>query len=423
MQTRIIIYIVFSALISLSACTTYQSTTKSSNLNVSFIYNPGSTPVHPEYVVFNETDTSSKIFFNLKSNELMFSNDGAGSKAHIKVRYFLYNTSKNMLLCDSNTFIYHIGFPQNTMTIIKSFNISVRDTFNYFLDISVYDMNQERGNQVFLNIDRKQQINPNDAVFLDKNGFPYFKTSFTDTDTFFIALRKGLPAKWRVSWFSNKFGLRPSPYSLGNYSRLLVPKPDSTRVVYLTDTTPFVMNRSGIMHFFQDTLKNGFTVKSFDASFPDVTTPVSLLQPLRMMTSQKEFNEMNILANKKEAVDKFWLAAGGNSNRARELIRVFYTRVKLANQYFTSYTEGWKTDRGLIYIIFGLPVTIYKADNIERWIYGTSQSNKTLVFNFIRQSTPFTLNDYVLSRDEMYKISWTQAVDTWRNGKVYSVAY
>ena len=95
----------------------------------------------------------------------------------------------------------------------------------------------------------------------------------------------------------------------------------------------------------------------------------------------------------------------------------------LANTYFTSYTEGWKTDRGLIYIIFGLPVTIYKAENIERWIYGTSQSNKTLVFNFMRQENPFTANDYVLSREEMYKISWTQAVDTWRNGRVYSVAY
>ena len=418
-----IIYIVFSILILFSACATYQSTTKNSNLNVSFIYNPGSTTLHPEYIVFNETDTSSKIFFKIKSNELMYSNDGSGSKANVKIRYFLYNTSKNMLLCDSNTFIYHLNIPQNNTTIIKSFEISVRDTFNYFLDISIYDLNQERGNQCFLNIDRKQKINPNDAVFLDKNGLPYFNVSYTNKDTFFIALRKGLPEKWRVSWFPNKFGLRPVPYSLGNFSRLLIPKPDSTRILYINDTTPFVMNRSGMMHFYQDTLKNGFTVKSFDPSFPDVTTPVYLLQPLRMLTSSKEFSEMNLLANKKEAVDKFWLDAGGNSNRSRELIRVFYTRVKLANQYFTSYSEGWKTDRGLIYIVFGLPVTIYKSDNIERWIYGTSQSNKTLVFNFVRQSTPFTMNDYVLSRDEMYKISWTQAVDTWRNGKVYSVAY
>lgn len=422
MQT-LIIYIVLFVTLSLSACTTYKSTTKNSNLNVSFIYNPGSTPIHPEYLVFNETDTSSKIYFKLKSNELMYSNDGAGSKAHIKVRYHLYNTSKNMLLCDSNTFFYHIGFPQDNKSIIKSFDISLRDSFNYFLDISVYDLHQDRGNQAFLNIERKQNTGPNDAIFLDKNGLPYFKSSFADTDTFIIVLKKGLPLKWNVSWFSNKFGLRPTPYSLGNYSRLAIPKPDSTKVIYLTDTSEFVMNRSGMMHFFQDTLKNGFTVKSFSASFPEVTTPVDLLQPLRMLTSQKEFNDMYLLANKKEAVDKFWLDAGESTGKARELIRVFYTRVKLANQYFTSYTEGWKTDRGLIYIVFGLPVTIYKADNIERWIYGTSQSNKTLVFNFIRQSTPFTLNDYVLSRDEMYKISWTQAVDTWRNGKVYSVAY
>lgn len=416
-------FIIFIILILITACTTYQSTTKNSNMNVSFLYNPGSTPLHPQFLAFNESENSSKIYFNIKSNELLFSNDGSGTKANIKIRYHLYNTSKNMSLCDSNTFVYHINKPQDRNYIIKSFNVAAKDSFNYFLDITFYDLNQDRGNQTFINLERKQEINPNDAIFLDKFNEPIFKQSFCDTDTFKIELRQGLPKKWYASWIPNKFGLRPTPYSLGNYNKIAIPKPDSIRTIYVTDTSFFVMNRKGIMQIYQDTLKNGFSVFSFDSSFPNVTTPISLLNPLRMLTSNKEYNDLNLLANKKEAVDKFWLDAAGNTSRARELIRVFYTRVKLANQYFTSYTEGWKTDRGLIYIVFGLPVTIYKAENIERWIYGTSQSNKTLVFNFVRQPNPLTTNDFILNRDEMYKISWTQAVDTWRNGKVYSVAY
>lgn len=422
MPLRIVFFILICILIT-SACATYQSTTKNSNLNVSFIYNPGSTPIHPEYIAYNETDTSTKIFLRLKTKEFIFIPDGESSVSNIRIKFLLYNTTKNMALCDSGTIIYHARYPTDKKEIIKSFDVSTRDTFDYFLDLTVYDLNQDRGNQTFINIGRSQLINSNDALFLDKNDQPVFLPWITDTDSFHVQFRKGLPKKWTVSWFSNKFVLRPTPYSLGNYNRFLIPKPDSTRIIQIEDSSYFTLKRTGIMHFYQDTLKNGFTIKRFEPEFPEVTTPQTLLQPLRMLTSQKEFNDMNLMANKKEAADKFWLDAGGNINRARELIRVFYTRVMLSNMYFTSYTEGWKTDRGLIYIVFGLPVTIYKAENIERWIYGTSQSNKTLVFNFIRQSNPFSQNDFVLSRDEIYKISWTQAVDTWRNGKVYSVAY
>ena len=422
MQRKFVFIALFS-LVLLSACTTYQSTTKNSNLNVSFLYNPGSTTLHPDFVVYNETDSSAKVFVSINPKELMFVNNDMGTKAKIRVRYLLYNTTKNLFLCDSSTLVFHINYPEENKNIIKSFNINAKDSGNYFLDVSVYDLNQDRGNQAFIPIERLQGINFNDALILNKQNEPYFKPFLSDTDTFRVEIRKGLPNRWNVSWFTNKYGLRPTPYSLGNYNRIAIPKPDSTKSVYFTDTTFFVMNRTGIMHFYRDTLKFGFNVKSFDKGFPDVTTPMNLLNPLRMLTSNKEFNDMNLMANKKESVDKFWLDAAGNTSRARELIRVFYTRVKLANKYFTSYTEGWKTDRGLIYIVFGLPVTIYKAENIERWIYGTSQSNKTLVFNFVRNPNPFCNNDFVLSRDEMYKISWTQAVDTWRNGKVYSVAY
>lgn len=421
-MVKLFLFYIISILVIATSCTTYQNNSGSRNMNVSFIYNPSSSVLNSQFIAFNETDTTSRIYFKIKNKGIMYVPNGETSQAIIKLHYLLYNSSKTMLLVDSGTFYYH--FKQtNSDDLIKSFEVKTKDTVPYFLDLTVYDANQNAGNQSFLSIDRSQRINKDDALIVDKNNIPYFEPLHSDTDTFKIVLRKKLPLKWTVSWFQNKFMLRPAPYSLGNYNRFIPPKPDSTRVVWLTDTSTFTLKNDGIIHFYQDTLKLGFSVLEFYQSFPEITTPVSLLQPLRMLTTQKEFNDMNLLANKKESVDKFWLNAGGNVNRARELIRVFYTRVMLANKYFTSYTEGWKTDRGLIYIVFGLPVTIYKADGIERWIYGTSQSNKTLVFNFIRQQNPFTNNDFTLVREEMYKISWTQAVDTWRNGRVYSVAY
>ncbi len=420
MNRFVLIIVIFIAVI--TSCTTYKTNSGSRNMNVSFIYNPSSSLLHSQFIVHNETDTTSRIYFTIKNKELMYVPNGETSQAIIKLHYFLYNSSKSMLLVDSGTFYYHFK-QMNTIDIIKSFEVKTKDTVSYFLDVTVFDANQNAGNQYFLSVDRTKRINKEDALIVDKNNNPYFEPLHSDTDTFKIVLRKKLPLKWNVSWYQNKFMLRPAPYSLGNFNRFMPPKPDSTRVVWLTDTSSFTLKNDGFIHFYQDTFELGFSVFEFYQSFPEITTPLNLLQPLRMLTTQKEFNDMNMLANKKESADKFWLNAGGNVNRARELIRVFYTRVMLANKYFTSYTEGWKTDRGLIYIVFGLPVTIYKADGIERWIYGTSQSNKTLVFNFMRQQNPFTINDFTLVREEMYKISWTQAVDTWRNGRVYSVAY
>ena len=39
--------------------------------------------------------------------------------------------------------------------------------------------------------------------------------------------------------------------------------------------------------------------------------------------------------------------------RAKELIKNYYGRLQHANLFFTSYLEGWKTDRGMIFMIFG----------------------------------------------------------------------
>ena len=62
----------------------------------------------------------------------------------------------------------------------------------------------------------------------------------------------------------------------------------------------------------------------------------------------------------KVALDDFWIKCGGNIDKARELIRIYYTRVFYSNYYFTSYKEGWRSERGMIYIIYGPPDKVYK---------------------------------------------------------------
>src|ERR1035441_42797 len=180
--------------------------------------------------------------------------------------------------------------------------------------------------------------------------------------------------------------------------------------------------KQGFYQFQIDTGANreGFTIYRFTDDYPNVSVPQELIDPLRYINTRKEFEEFATNPNKKISLDKFWMGMGGNQERSRELIRKFYNRVINANTFFTSHIEGWKTDRGLIYIVFGVPNIVYKGDNSESWTYGESGSLLSINFNFERVNNPFTDNDYTLERAPLYETQWYRAVDVWRQGRIYS---
>jgi hypothetical protein len=94
--------------------------------------------------------------------------------------------------------------------------------------------------------------------------------------------------------------------------------------------------------------------------------------------------------------------------------------VRDANRLFTSYTEGWRTDRGMIFIVFGAPHTLYRNATSETWIYGQPGNPVSLSFTFNMVYNPFTPNDFTLSRSPIYESNWHQAVSIWRQGRAYN---
>jgi len=125
--------------------------------------------------------------------------------------------------------------------------------------------------------------------------------------------------------------------------------------------------------------------------------------------------------NQKLAVDNFWINTAGSIDKARELIRIYYNRVFYANYFFVSYKEGWKTDRGMIYIIYGPPDVLYKNDEEERWIYRNSKGTENISFTFRKVENPFTQNDFVLNRSDELDSRWGEAISSWRNGLIFSI--
>ena len=197
--------------------------------------------------------------------------------------------------------------------------------------------------------------------------------------------------------------------------------PDSLFQISVNDSTLVNLPEEGFYHLQSDTtIKEGGTIFRFESGYPNVSKQQQLLESLRYLTSKKEFEEMQKSTNMKTAVDNFWLSRGGSEEKTRALIRKYYGRVQDANKFFTSYTEGWRTDRGMIYVIFGSPTTLYLGAESETWIYGTPNSALALNFFFTKVNNPFTPNDMTLSRAPIYESNWYRAVETWRQGRAFN---
>ena len=187
-----------------------------------------------------------------------------------------------------------------------------------------------------------------------------------------------------------------------------------------TNTLTYIIKDKGLYHF--HALENnsaGPTLYNFQEHFPKVQSPENMIGPMRYISTKKEYALLTESENKKLAVDKHWINVAESNERARTLIRAYYTRVENANNYFTSYLEGWKTDRGLIYIIYGTPNVVYKNKDYENWIYGEENNMMSISFVFHKVENPVSNNDFSLSRSPVFKSSWFRAVDSWRNGRVY----
>ena len=219
-----------------------------------------------------------------------------------------------------------------------------------------------------------------------------------------------------VKYFSRDFP-PPIPAFVEKYRAPFNYSPDSTFTLELKNgKTPFFIPEKTGFYFFQpDTsILQGPSLFRMDPGFPKVTQHSLMLDALKYITSAREFQQLKSYNYPKVAVDSFWIVNAGRPDLATELIRKYYLRVETANKLYTSYTDGWKTDRGMIYIVIGKPSKVFRSFEQEVWIYGEYDDPRALKFYFNKAQNPFTDNDYVLVRNQYYKSVWYQNVQIWR---------
>jgi len=125
------------------------------------------------------------------------------------------------------------------------------------------------------------------------------------------------------------------------------------------------------------------------------------LQQMRYLLNSKERAEAKKVSPKKreELYKKLWKKRDPTPDTVEnELMNEYYRRVAYANAHFDSFIDGWETDMGMIYIIFGPPDDInrfmmpQRSEPYETWNYYRIQESFTFAgdnFGHYRLTTPF----------------------------------
>lgn len=160
------------------------------------------------------------------------------------------------------------------------------------------------------------------------------------------------------------------------------------------------------------------------SSFPTIQTPRELAEPLIYLMSRNDHSKLMELENPdeiKEAIDRFWLSNVGSMREARDIITLYYDRVETANKHFTNFKEGWKTDRGKMYILFGPPWYIEETGNRLMWSYTHNRGDPTYNFTFRRTRAPnefFPFEHYLLNRRSDYHSLEYRQQQIWLSGAI-----
>jgi len=405
----------------LSACTTTKPTAPKRHKNLSYLYNESEAYLHPQYQVYHYSTDSSIVFIKLPFSDLLMRPIENDQKyGFISIHYRQFESLTNNTIIDSSSFNQKVIKDASQKYKLLSFKIGTSNLSKTFLSIELKDQLSERTRKDYIEVDRTSLLNRQNLLIKEaKTKEPVFGSELLLGHSYSIQSPVFLKRKIFLQEQQPVYEVAFVPYSTERYASLKM-KSDTS---YLFDDWQITPQKP-TMYFlnFDTNIVKGVSLMAYDSITNRLHTPSQLIQPLNYLLSKKEFNTLLQDTNPKFALDRFWLKTSGNVRHAQEMIRVYYGRAATANREFASYKEGWMTDRGMIYLIFGEPVTVYKSETLERWIYGSGDSEQALSFDFEWSRNPFTSNDYRLVRNEAYQKAWAQAIDSWRNGRIYSVA-
>lgn len=352
--------------------------------------------------------TRLDVFIEVPYNEIQFIKKAELFESKYTATVSIFAEDKEKLIEEKSwdekidvTDFPHTTSPTNFNISIKSFEMPPG---KYFIRTSIEDKDSRKdfvSSNMFTIRDLSTFPNISDLMFIAKQTMVGGTNKILPNVTREISVQKdGIPLFFEL--YSNA----PSKIRLEFYVS------DKEKKLLYTDTLSRTID-SGKTQIFHNVKANGLglgtylvgvslkdsnnvilasTIKSFQSRWVGVPSVINDLDKaiaqLVYIASSSEKNYIESAPTKDEKIKRyleFWKKK--NPNPAEEDNRVFdeyYRRINYANENFSHYNEGWRTDRGMVYITLGPPSNIdrhpfdYDAKPYEIWEY--YEMNQQFVF-------------------------------------------
>ena len=296
---------------------------------------------------------------------------------------------------------------------VFSFNVPKPESSSAYLFVVVYEDEEEGFIQdIPLRVLDKNFYSKN-AFFQPEFNIPIFNTFINRRDSILVKTSESLESI-PVNFYKYNFQPALPPFFATNtYDNEVRLSKDSSYVISKDSITSF--KKRGVYTLGAE---NVFQTKVFvtDNRFPKVSKTKELIDATIYIASDDERKRMKS-SKPKARLDEFWLdLAEGDKEFARKMIKKFYYKIEMANTYFTNYKEGWKTDQGMVYILFGMPDEVFRNDVKETWNYKRRPNIPSIRFVFDKKLSPFGDHYYQLQNSEEYTQVWYSTVELWRKG-------
>jgi GWxTD domain-containing protein len=394
--------------------------------NQAVLYKPSASIVRPEFTVYHISDSISQLYIKINLDDLVFNQANPENKltGKVRIKYQIYDITDNATsedIIDSLSISKDLVRLYDKQIAILTFIVKTMNGKMYRAKVEVYDLIRELGNQSFVTIDKRNNLShQNFRIVQTGSNVPSFKQFFSSSDSFRIWTRKPINQLF-IKYSASSLNLPPPPFT-SLFEPTYSFKADSVWVIPYSKQKIMTLPYKGLYLLQIDSMATeGLYLANSGNSFPRVEELETMIPPLEYLTTTEEFKLIAKEENKKLAMDNFWLKLSKNTEVSRELIRIYYNRMQYANVYFSGFKPGWKTDRGMIYMIFGPPSYIRKTALSETWEYYVRQNSTNLTITFLKTFSPYTENHYTMQRNETFTPFWRDAVSSWRNGNAYSL--
>lgn len=159
--------------------------------------------------------------------------------------------------------------------------------------------------------------------------------------------------------------------------------------------------------------------------FPGANNLETMAKSLVYIARNNEYEQiMNAVGTDtlRAEFERFFGRLYSNRNIAKNVIQSYFNRVQDANLLFSNHKPGWKTDPGMVYILFGQPNHQEHSVDGMVWHYHNDSTTQPRQFIFARSRNvgrSYPTENYVLQRGRQFDRAYRESVDRWRSGLIY----